>query len=216
MAVFTTGIRELADAILEGDGNRAVDIASDLIDKGISIEYLIHYGLSDALRSLDTKCTTEEFNLLEIMLAGRAVMKVMDEVVVTSLEISISNKAPLGKTLVLGTIQGDIHELGKHVVRTVFMANGFRVIDLGKDVPPHSFVSTAQREGADFIGVSSLITLTYPEVRKIRTLLCDMGMEGVKVMAGGAALQQATPDDLNVDFVARDVFDGLHYVMDES
>lgn len=205
-------IQDLSAAVLLGDGNRAVEVANDLLKAGISVEDIIRYGLSEALRLLDEKCTTEEFNLLEIMLAGRAVMRVMDEAVVGYLrEKGSCNGA--GRTIVLGTIQGDIHELGKHIVRTIFLANGFRVIDLGKDVPPQRFVATAINEKADLVGISSLITLTYPEVRKVRSLLHARGGKGIKVIAGGAALQQASPEDLNVDFVARDVFDALHYVM---
>ncbi len=204
-------IQDLSEAILKGDGKRAVEVSRYLLDEGLPVEDLIHYGLSSALHSLDVKCTMEEFNLLEIMLAGRAVMRVMDEVVVRHMEGRIEPDGR-GRVVVLGTIQGDIHELGKHIVRTILMAHGFRVIDLGKDVPPQNFVATALSEGAEVIGISSLITLTYPEVRKVRSLLHGRGGKGIKVVAGGAALQQATPGDLNVDFVARDVFHALHYI----
>ena len=190
MEILAPDIKELSDAVISGQRKKAVEVAQSLLQQGVSVEELIRNGLVDAIQSLDIKCTNDEFNLLEIMLSGRAMMMVMDDVVVKFLKKEKQTAPFGGKTMVLGTIQGDIHELGKHIARTLFMTRGFRVIDLGKDVAPESFVSMAIKEKADYIAVSSLITLTYPNVQKIKTLLEAQNIEGVKVIAGGAALQQ--------------------------
>ncbi len=205
-------INEIIDAVVSGDSERSVEVAEKLICEGFDIEYIIHEGLTAALRSLDVKCTTEEFNLLEIMLAGRAMMAVMNRVVAKYLPRSSGEEHLFEKTIVLGTIKGDIHELGKHVVKMLLIANGFTVIDIGKDVSPSSFVEAAVMEGAKFIGVSSLITLTIPYIREIREILESKGGGEIKIIAGGAAIQQTRKEDLNVDFVARDAFDALHYL----
>jgi methylmalonyl-CoA mutase cobalamin-binding domain/chain len=146
------------------------------------------------------------------MLAGRAMMAVMDKVVAKHLPAAKQALVAPAQTIVLGTIKGDIHELGKHVVKMLLKANGFKVIDIGKDVHPANFVKAAAIEGASSIGVSSLITLTIPYIREIRHLLAAEGIEGVTVLAGGAAIQQARPEDLNVDFIAKSAFDGLHFL----
>jgi methylmalonyl-CoA mutase cobalamin-binding domain/chain len=202
---------KLIQNVVNGETRQAIDAAEELLANGLAIESLIHDGLTVALRSLDAKCTNEEFNLLEIMLAGRAMTAVMDTVVSKRLPPQGAHVAP-DKIIILGSIKGDIHELGKHVVKMLLRANGYKVVDLGKDVAPRAFVEAALMEGAGFIGVSSLITLTIPYIREVRNLLREEGMADVKVLAGGAAIQQACADDLNVDYVATDAFDALTYL----
>ncbi len=204
-------IEVLREAILKGQKDAACEAARALLNEGYKVEDIIHTGLTESLRLLDVKCTTEEFNLLEIMLSGRAMMAVMDDVIaewLPSATVAKDNSA----SIVLGTIKGDIHELGKHVVKVILIADGYRVVDLGKDVPPLAFVESAAMEGASFIGVSSLITLTIPYIREIKNLLLREGLTDVHVIAGGAAIQQSDKEDLNVDYVAKNAFDGLHYI----
>lgn len=205
-------INRLIQKVVNGETQQAVEVAELLVAGGLAIESLIHDGLTVALRSLDAKCTNEEFNLLEIMLAGRAMTAVMDRVVAKHLLSPAAEVSP-DKIVVLGTIKGDIHELGKHVVKMLLRANGFKVIDLGKDVGPQSFIKAALMEGAGYIGVSSLITLTIPSIREVRDLLRKEGLADVKVIAGGAAIQQACADDLNVDYVAADAFDAVAWLL---
>jgi len=202
--------KELIDAIIKGEAEKAVKIAELLISEGFSCESIIEKGLTEALRSLDSKCTNEEFNLLEIMLAGRAMVSVLNEVIAPLLP----SNAPcsINKTIVLGTIKGDIHDLGKQVVRLLFSARGLRVIDLGKDVEPLDFVRIATNEGASYIGVSSLLTISIPFIREIKKILRREGYNNIKVIAGGAAIKQARPEDLDVDYIAKDPFDALHYI----
>jgi methylmalonyl-CoA mutase cobalamin-binding domain/chain len=202
----------LIQAVVQGEAQKAVELAKALLERGYAVQKLICKGLTAALRSLDSKCTNEEFNLLEIMLAGRAMMAVMDNVVAHYTHKPCLTGPDPGKTIIIGTIKGDIHELGKHVVKMVLKAEGFRVIDVGKDISPADFVKAAMLEGAGYIGVSSLITLTIPHIREIREVLYKEGLGDIKVIAGGAALQQTCAADLNVDFVARDAFDVLRYI----
>lgn len=204
-------INRLIQAVVNGEAQRAVKLSEILLRNGLSVEGLIHDGLTVALRSLSAKCTNEEFNLLEIMLAGRAMMAVMDNVVAKHLSSHHQKSPSPERTVILGTIEGDIHELGKHVVKMLLRSNGFRVIDVGKDVRPADFVKAAVEEKAGYIGVSSLLTSTIPFIRKIRELLHEQGIEGVKVIAGGAAIQQTIAKNLNVDFVAKNAFDIIQY-----
>ncbi len=205
-------INKLTQAIIAGESKKSVDLAEKLLKGGLPVEKLIDDGVTAELRSLDAKCTNEEFNLLEIMLAGRAMMAVMDDVVARYLPKSSRMNHESEKTIVLGTIKGDIHDLGKHVIKMLLRANDFRVIDIGKDVNPEDFVKAAIMEGAGYIGVSSLITVTIPYIREIKDILSREGLMDIKVIAGGAAIQQTRPKDLNVDYVAKDAFDTLHYL----
>ncbi|NOY63845.1 MAG: hypothetical protein GXO97_00370 [Nitrospirae bacterium] len=207
-----TEIDELIQAIVGGEAHLSVSLAERLIAKGLTIESLIQDGLTAALQSLNAKCTNEEFNLLEIVLAGRAMMAVMDNVVARYLSPSKTVVSEPDRTILLGTIEGDIHELGKHVVKMLLRSSGYRVIDIGKDIRPEEFVDRAIQQNAGYIGVSSLLTPTIPSIRRIKELLHKAGREDIKVIAGGGAIQQTTKGDLNVDFVARSAFDILHYL----
>lgn len=203
----------LIDAVVAGNNREAVVVAEQLIAEGVDVYSIVQDGLMSALQALDVKCTSEEFNLLEIMLAGRALMDVMDNVIAKHL--AFSDVGTSKKTVILGTIKGDIHELGKHVVRIILRTAGYRVVDVGKDTEPSVFVQRALAEKADYIFVSGLITVVMPYVRQIREIMEEKGLKA-KIVAGGAALQQATIDELAVDYVAKDAFDGLHYLLKEE
>lgn len=213
---MTVTIQDLTRSIESGDNKTAVACAQALIAQDVGVREIIQVGLTNALESLGVKCTTEEFNLLEIMLAGRAMMDVMDLVVVKHIQQEAGDPLETGACVVLGVIKGDVHDLGKHIVYILLKMAGFRVIDLGKDVDPRDFVEAAARGGAQYIGVSGLITTSVPFVKEIRSLADTRGLTEVEVVAGGAALQQAGPRDLNVDHVFKDVFDFLHYLKERA
>jgi methanogenic corrinoid protein MtbC1 len=160
-----------------------------------------------AMAQLDAKCTVEQFNLLEIMLSGRAVMGVIKE-----LYPPMDSPPRTKATVVVGTLEGDVHDLGKNVLKEVLTASGYRVVDCGKDCSVEKMIDAAEREAAIAVSVSGLITAVIPQVRILRRRMAERGLGHIKVMAGGAALKQASPERLNVDFVGDTAFDGLHYL----
>ena len=200
-------MNSLVTAILEGDSAAAVSLAEQIRGDGVSAQNIVMQGVEAAMSALDGKCTAEQFNLLEIMLAGRAVTEVM-QLLYPAGSVMAATKA----TVVLAALEGDVHDLGKNILKMVLTGSGYRVVDCGKDCPLPKLIETAQKEQAFAIGVSGLITHIIPRVRQVKDLLRLRGLARVKVMAGGAALKQSTPDKLNVDFVAESAFDGLHYL----
>ena len=214
-ATKTVNLETLRSAITIGDNKDAVAIARSLVTKGIGPEQIIIEGVTKAMEYLDQKCTLKEFCLLELMLAGRAAMDVIDFLFAEHFDQD--NTLPSGllmseKKIVLGTIKGDIHEIGKNIVSMVMRSYGFGVVDVGKDVDPEDLVQAAIENKAGFIGVSSLITTTYSQVRRVKELALARGLRSLKVIAGGAALRQSDPDYLGVDYVADTPFDALHYM----
>src|SRR5208337_1950089 len=197
---------QLVEALLEGDQARAVAEVTILRNAGIDNEVFINEGVEKAMGLLDTKCTLEQFNLLEIMLVGRAVMGV-----IKALYPDLPPLATRG-TVVIASLEGDVHDLGKNIVKTIMSAKGYRVVDCGKDCPVEKLVDAAAREGAAIIVISGLITSIIPLVRQVTPLARKRGLTKVKVLAGGAALKQATADILNVDYVADSVFDVIRYL----
>lgn len=198
---------DLIKAILEGDVAASVRLAGQLRDQGISLETIVAEGIEAAMATLDAKCTLEQFNLLEIMLVGRAVMEVMKCLYPAGTAISGTKG-----TVVIATLEGDVHDLGKNILKMVLLGNGYRVVDCGKDCPLTRLMDKIQQEKPVALGVSGLITPIVPQVRKLRDLLKSCSLEHVKVLAGGAALKQATAESLNVDFVAESAFDAVKYL----
>jgi methanogenic corrinoid protein MtbC1 len=198
---------QLVAAIVDGNRSEAVETVRLLRNQGVTHGELVTDGVEAAMKQLDLKCTAERFSFLEIMLSGRAVMGVVNELYPAGTEMPNCRG-----TVVLCAVKGDIHDLGKNIVKIVFTASGYRVVDCGTDCPVDLLVSTAEKEGAIAVGLSSLITTTVPNVRKVRTALRARGLGRIPVLAGGAALMQASAEDLNVDFVARSVFDGLRFL----
>ena len=200
-------MNSLVSAILEGDCAGSVRAAEQLRTSGVSAQDVVMRGVEPAMSALDGKCTAEQFNLLEIMLAGRAVTEVM------KLLYPVGNVLEASKpTVVVAALEGDVHDLGKNILKMVLTGSGYRVVDCGKDCPLPRLMETAEKEKPLEVGISGLITPIIPCVRQIRDLLRLRGLERVKVIAGGAALKQASPERLNVDFVAESAFDGLHYL----
>lgn len=197
----------LIAAILEGDCAAAVSQAVYLTECGISSEQIVIQGIEAAMSELDAKCTLEQFNLLEIMLAGRASTEVIKLLYPAGTAVTGAKGA-----IVIASLEGDVHDLGKNILKMVLTAKGYRVVDCGKDCPLQKLIAAAAQERPLAVGVSGLITSIIPQVQQIKELLIMRGLDRVRVIAGGAALKQSTPAKLNVDFVAGSAFDGLHYL----
>ena len=197
----------LVNALLDGDQAQAITATKNLRDAGVGHAQIIMEGVEAAMVQLDAKCTVEEFNLLEIMLAGRAVMGVMKEL------YPPGTHSPQTKgTVVLGSLEGDIHDLGKNVLKMILTAKGYRVVDCGKDCPVDKLIDAAEQEAGQAIGVSGLITSVIPHIRQLRERMTERGFGHIRIMAGGATLKQASAESLNVDFVAETAFDGVSYL----
>ena len=200
-------IQPLVQALLAGDLHRSVELCRALRSDGVDAERIVAEGVETAMERLDARCTVEQFNLLEIMLTGRSVMGVMKELYPQD----APSRRPKG-TVVLASLEGDVHDLGKNIVKMVLTAAGYRVADGGRDCSLDRLTDIAEREGADAVGISGLLTMVAGQVRQVRGRLAERGLDGVRILAGGAALKQAAPEQLDVDYVAQTAFDGLHYL----
>jgi methanogenic corrinoid protein MtbC1 len=200
-------LRSLVTFLLDGDQAQSLGEVRRLRESGLEALAITTDGVEAAMAELDAKCTVEQFNLLEIMLCGRAAMAVLKE-----LYPPTQPRGPTVATVVVGSLQGDVHDLGKNIFKMVVTASGYGVVDCGKDCPADKLIDAAANAGALAIGVSGLLTTVVPQVRGLKERLTDRGLSAIKVMAGGAALKQASAESLRVDFVARSAFEGLHYL----
>jgi methanogenic corrinoid protein MtbC1 len=197
----------LVKLLLDGDQAQAVAEARRHVASGVEPREIISRGVEQAMAQLDAKCTVEQFNLLEIMLCGRAAMSVMKEVYPPNTAVG-----PTKATVVVGSLEGDVHDLGKNIFKMVLTTSGYRVVDCGKDCPVDTLIDAAEQASAVAIGVSGLIVAVVPQVRRLKERATERGLARTKVMAGGAALRQISAESLKVDFVGASAFDGLHYL----
>ncbi len=205
--MYATTMDALVQALLDGDQAQAISTTKHLLAAEVAIGQILAEGVEVAMAQLDAKCTIEQFNLLEIMLCGRAVMGIMKELYPPDMPVQ-----PTKAAVVVATLEGDVHDLGKNILKMVLTASSYRVVDCGKDCPVERLIDTVERERPLAVGISGLLTTVMPQVRRVRQRLAERGLSYVKVMAGGAALKQATAENLNVDLVAQSAFDGLHYL----
>lgn len=200
-------MQALVTALTEGDHKRAVALVRQMRSSGATPMDVVVDGIQPAMQALDNKCTVEQFNLLEIMLAGRAVSAVAMELFPESSELP-QPKA----TVVLAALEGDIHDIGKHIVKMVLIGNRYHVVDCGKDASVDAVINVVESEGAQAVCISGLIPSIVPQVRSLRDRLAARGLQHVRVLAGGAALKQVSAPLLNVDFVGQTAFDAAYYL----
>jgi methylmalonyl-CoA mutase cobalamin-binding domain/chain len=210
---------ELASLVQKGENTMAVACANRMLSDSYSVEDIVG-AVSEGLIILRDKCTIENFQLLDVLLASRAMAEVVDECIAKELQNEMDNptnqdkinkKKEAQKTLVIGTIQGDVHDLGKHVLATLCRFSNLNVVNIGKDMPVEAFVKAAIKEKADFVGVSCLMTVCLTKIKDIKSALVEKGYGHIKVVGGGSAAQQSSAEALNIDYLAYDAFEGMDY-----
>ncbi|MBT3390393.1 MAG: corrinoid protein [Chloroflexi bacterium] len=193
----------MAQSIIDGESEDAEDLAKQAIELGIDPLDAINKGFVVGVDHVGELFSTGEAFLPELVMAGEA-MKTAVSVLEPEMSKQGTERKLLG-TVVLGTIEGDIHDIGKTLVGTMLSAAGFKVFDLGVNVPVMSMVETARNENADIIGVSALLTTTMTKQRDVVEALDDMGMRPtVKIMVGGAPVTRNWADEIGADAFSED------------
>ena len=179
-----TTVDELVGAVQAGDAAQAADLAAKALKDDADPAALVEM-LSTAMRAVGDRFGTGEIFLPELMLSARAMQKAMDVIQPALLESA--GTAPKQGRMVLGTVRGDVHEIGKDIAITMLRASGFEVVDLGRDVDPLDFVKRAEEVKADIIGASALMTTTMPAQKELVDILVAKGLrDKYHVILGGA------------------------------
>lgn len=194
----------LSDAVLSFDAEEAVDMAKKALTVGVTPTDIIEKGLSKGLEIVGKKYEDGEFFLMHLVAAAEAAKRAIDEVVEPELSKRGEKRRGLGR-VVLGTVAGDIHEIGKDLVAALFTAAGFTVYDLGKDVPVQNFVNEVEKVDADIVGTSALLSTTMPVQRELIEALKAAGLRNkVKVIVGGAPVTKEWAEEIGADGYAED------------
>ena len=194
---------QMRQAIVEGEAERAAELAAEAVAAGIDPLAAIDEGYVPGLRYVGEQFSAGEMFLPEMMLAARAMQRA---VAVLEPEMARRNsvRAVLGR-VVVGTVAGDIHEIGKNLVAMMLSASGFEVFDLGVDVPFERFVEKAAEVNADIVGVSALLTTTMTGQRNVVAALEGAGLRPrVKVIVGGAPVTRSWAAEIGADGYSED------------
>ena len=194
-----TDLKALADAVINGDQNTALEITKAALEEGTAAKDVLDNGLIAGMDIVGALFKKNEIYIPEVLIAARAMKMAME---VLEPELVKAGVEPVGK-LLIGTVQGDLHDIGKNLVAMMLKGAGFQVIDLGVDVGPEKFVEQVKAANAQLIGISALLTTTMPGMEKTIKALKDAGTP-VKVMIGGAPVTQDYADKIGADGYAPD------------
>jgi corrinoid protein of di/trimethylamine methyltransferase len=193
----------MADSVIDGEPEIAADLARRAIAEGIDPLEAVNKGFVRGVDEVGAHFGCGEAFLPDLVLAGEA-MKAAMAVLDPELAKSGSHRQTLGK-VVIGTVKGDIHDIGKTLVATMLSSSGFEVQDLGVDVPVAKFAETAREVKADIVGLSALLTTTMVNQKAVIEAIEDMGLRPkVKVLVGGAPVTRAWAESIGADGFSED------------
>jgi 5-methyltetrahydrofolate--homocysteine methyltransferase len=192
-------LKALADAVINGDQNQALEITKTALEEGTAPKDILDNGLIAGMDVVGDRFKKNEIYIPEVLISARAMKMAME---VLEPELVKAGVEPVGK-LLIGTVQGDLHDIGKNLVAMMLKGAGFEVIDLGVDVEPEKFIAQVKAAKAQLIGMSALLTTTMPGMERTIKAVKEAGIP-VKVMIGGAPVTQDYADRIGADGYAPD------------
>jgi len=188
----------MSQSVIDGESEQAAELAHKALSLGLDPLEAIDHGYTRGMNVLGDRFDRGEVFLPHLVMGGEA-MKAAIAVLEPELARRQQQRQVLGK-VVIGTVAGDIHEIGKSLVATMLSANGFQVFDLGVDVPVSTFVEKASEVEADIVGLSALLTTTMLNQRRVIESFQEAGLrEKVKVIVGGAPVSQSWAEQIGAD-----------------
>jgi 5-methyltetrahydrofolate--homocysteine methyltransferase len=190
-------LEELQQAIISGNRDKAKEFTQKALDEGLDARKIVVEGIAVAMEVVGEKFRANEFFVPELLIAQRAMKE--------SLSMMSGEAVDHIGTVVIGTVKGDLHDIGKNLVAAMLEGAGFKVVDLKVDVSPEQFVAAANENSANLIAMSALLTTTMGSMRDTVAALGDAGLrDKVKVIVGGAPLTQSYADEIKADGYAPD------------
>lgn len=192
-------IEEICELIQKGQAKKVVKLVEEALNQGVLATDILENGLLKGMDIIGVKFKNEEVFVPEVLVAARAMNKGI-EVLKPYLQ---DNQHQSKGTVVLGTVKGDLHDIGKNLVRIMMEGKGLKVVDLGVDVEADEFVNQAKLNNAEIICCSALLTTTMPEMKRVVDLVKEEGLD-IKVMIGGAPVNQDYCDEIGADYYTDD------------
>jgi len=204
-------LAEVADAVIQGEAAQVAALTREVIRQGIPPKEILDRGLIAGMTVVGDRFRVHEIFLPDVLLAAKAMYAGMDELKPLLIRDGIPS---IGK-VVIGTVQGDLHDIGKNLVGIMLKGAGFEVIDLGHDVAPERMVQTAQEQGASVIGMSALLTTTMPVMGEVVALLRARRLNGaIRTIVGGAPVTDGFAREIGADAYGFDAGNAVDVVKD--
>ena len=192
---------DLRTCVIDGDMNQTQKLVQEAIAENIPAEHILKEGLITAMAEVGRLFESGEYFMPEMLIAARAMKSGLT---LLRPHLIAANVHAVGK-VVIGTAQGDIHDIGKNLVGMMLEGAGFEVIDLGVDVPPEKYVQAVRDHHPDLVACSALLTTTMLRMKEMITALDEAGLRGqVKVMVGGAPITESYAREIGADLFAPD------------
>ncbi|MBM9604487.1 corrinoid protein [Desulfopila inferna] len=191
----------ITETLISGDGEKLLELVKKAIDAGIPVNDILQKGLIAGMDIVGEKMETGEMFIPEVLMSAQA-MGASVEILKPLLSEGEASSA--GK-VVIGTVKGDLHDIGKNLVVMMLESAGFEIIDLGVDVDPEKFVEAIKENKPNIVGLSALLTTTLPMMKKTVSCIEEAGLrDTMKILIGGAPVNQAFADEIKVDGYAPD------------
>ena len=201
-------LQELGQRIKEGNRVKAKELTQRALDEGLDLNDIIKKGLIIGMKEIGDLFGSGEVYLPEVLMSARAMKEAMELI----LPILSESKFDYVAKFAIGTVKGDIHDIGKNIVAAIFTSSGFEVTDLGVDVAPEAFVEAIE-QGAQVVGMSALIGPTMPSMRLTIDAIEKAGLRSkVKIIVGGALVTQDYADKIGADAYGEDPFSGVNKI----
>ncbi len=200
---------QIADNVLCGDDEKVSELTRKAIEQKVTPKNILDEGLIAGMATVGERFKAHEIFLPDVLLAAKAMHAGMDELK----PLLVKEGIPTIGKVVFGTVQGDLHDIGKNLVAIMLRGAGFEVIDLGNDVSPEKFVATAKEQNAPVIGMSALLTTTMPVMQKVVGLIRAQRLGGkIKTIVGGAPVSQAFAREIGADAYGFDAANAVDRV----
>jgi 5-methyltetrahydrofolate--homocysteine methyltransferase len=194
-------LRQIAEGVKGGEDDKVATLTRQAIEHRIAPKDILDSGLIGGMNAVGEKYKAHEIFLPQVLLAAKAMYAGMDLLK----PMFVKEGMPTMGKIVMGSVQGDLHDIGKNLVAIMLKGAGFEVIDLGNDVPPEKFVQTARDENAPIIGMSALLTTTMPVMKRTVDLLKEQGLGGkIRTMVGGAPVSEEFARRIGADAYGYD------------
>jgi len=198
---------KLAQAVIEGEPEDAEALAKQALEQGVDPLECINQGLMKGIQKVGEYFSKGEYFLPELIIGAEAMKSALD---VLEPVLKGDQKREVAGRIVLGTVEGDLHEIGKTLVGTMLTANGFQVIDIGVNCKPADFIASIQENKAEIVGASALLTTTMLQQKKLIEALTEAGLrDKVKVMIGGAPVTENYAREIGADGYAEDAISAV-------
>ncbi len=202
-------LQQIADSVIQGQDKRTVELTEQVIKQDTPPKQILDDGLIAGMNVVGQKFKTHEIFLPDVLLAARAMTAAMDVLK----PLLIREGVPMIGKVVIGSVQGDLHDIGKNLVGIMLKGAGFELVDLGNDVAPEALVAAAKDNEASVIGMSALLTTTMPVMRKVVEQLHEEGLSGeIKTIVGGAPVSAEFAQKIGADAYGFDAANAVDRV----